>query len=179
MSPNPTSVSQRLASPTFSVGVIVHLIFNQTRKLLIITASTVATGPNCPLANGTFIPCLERIISHVYDLIIKAQKQGIKSISPKAEAVDDFQEYKDSLMKDLVWTSDCRSWYKNGKVDGKVWGPWPGSALHFLEAMEAPRWEDWDLKYTTSNRFSYFGHGKTQREIKGMNLGYYVTQPGA
>jgi hypothetical protein len=82
-------------------------------------------------------------------------------------------------MKDLVWTSGCRSWYKNGQVDGKVWGPWPGSALHFLEAMESPRWEDWDLKYATSNRFSYFGNGKTSREVKGVDLGYYVTQPRA
>ncbi|KIX98610.1 uncharacterized protein Z520_05911 [Fonsecaea multimorphosa CBS 102226] len=138
-----------------------------------------ATGPNCPLANGTFVPCLERTMSYIFELVAKVQRQGIKSVSPKQEAVDDFQEYKDSLMKDLTWTSGCRSWYKNGQVDGKVWGPWPGSALHFLEAMAEPRWEDWDIKYTTGNRFSYFGNGKTSREEQVRDLGYYVTQPGA
>lgn len=29
---------------------------------------------------------------------------------PKTEAIDDFQEYKDSMMKDLVWSDHCASW---------------------------------------------------------------------
>jgi hypothetical protein len=100
-------------------------------------------------------------------------------MSPKSEAVDEFQEHKDAMMKDLVWTSGCRSWYKNGKVDGKVWGPWPGSSLHFLQMMSEPRWEDWNIKYLTPNRFQYMGNGKTEIEETGGDLSWYIREPGA
>lgn len=138
----------------------------------------MTSGPNFPLANGTLIPCLERTVRYAFEAVAKIQNQGVKSLSPKPDAVEDFQEHKDSLMKDLAWSSGCRSWYKLGQVDGKVWGPWPGSAVHFLEAMDYPRWEDWNIKYTSKNRFAYFGNGKTSREESGGDLTWYLTEPG-
>ncbi len=77
-------------------------------------------------------------------------------------------------MEDLVWSDDCISWYKNGKAQGKVWGPWPGSSLSYLELMQQPRWEDWDFTYLTQNRFHFLGYGKTEREVKGRDLAYYL-----
>lgn len=71
----------------------------------------VASGPNFPLANGALVPCLEQCISYAFAAAQKIQREGIKGLTPKPEAVDDFQEHKDALMKDLVWTSGCRSWY--------------------------------------------------------------------
>ena len=73
--------------------------------------STVASGPNFPLANGTLIPCLEKCVSYALEAARKIQTEGIKSLFPLEAAVNDFQDHKDSLMKDLVWTSGCRSWY--------------------------------------------------------------------
>lgn len=69
--------------------------------------------------------------------------------------------------------------YKNGKVDGKVWGPYPGSVPHFLELMSEPRWEDFAIKYSAENRFQYLGNGRTFREISGGDLSWYVIEPGA
>jgi len=64
-------------------------------------------------------------------------------------------------------------------MEGKVWGPWPGSALHFLELMSVPRWEDWDIKYRSPNRFQFLGRGKTEREeIPGGDLAWYISEPG-
>jgi hypothetical protein len=71
--------------------------------------------------------------------------------------------------------SDCR--YKNGKKHGKVWGPWPGSSLHYLEIMSTPRWEDYEIRYLNKNRFTYFGNGRTQRELEGRDLAHYLTKP--
>ena len=141
----------------------------------------VTSGPNFPLANGCLIPCLERCVHYAFDAVEKIRTQNIKSLSPSTAAVNDFQEHKDSLMKDLVWTSECRSWYKNGEVKGKVWGPWPGSSLHFLELMSVPRWEDWEYEYlNTGNRFEYLGKGKTEREEgDGTDLAWYVSEPGS
>lgn len=138
----------------------------------------MTSGPNFTLANGCLIPCLERCVHYAFDAVDRIRRLNIKSMSPSVSAVDDFQEHKDALMEDLVWSSGCRSWYKNGHVDGKVWGPWPGSSLHFLELMSSPRWEDWEFKYRdTGNRFAYLGRGKTEREeTEGTDLAWYISQ---
>ena len=70
----------------------------------------MTSGPNFPLANGPLIPCLERCVHYAFDAAVKLQTQNIKAMLPFPEAVDDFQEDKDELMKDLVWSSSCRSW---------------------------------------------------------------------
>ena len=69
--------------------------------------------------------------------------------------------------------------YKNGDADGKVWGPWSGSSLHYLEVMNKPRWEDYEVTYLSRNRFDYLGNGRTILEIEGGDLAYYLSEPGA
>ncbi|CAG9977251.1 unnamed protein product [Clonostachys byssicola] len=139
----------------------------------------MATGPNFPLANGSLLACLEQTLRYAFMAVQKLQTQKVKSVSPKPEAVAEFQEHKDTLMKELVWTSHCRSWYKNGKAEGKVWGPWCGSVLQFIELLSQPRWEDYVIEYETSNRFQYLGKGKTGIEEAGGDMAWYVKEPGA
>jgi hypothetical protein len=71
--------------------------------------------------------------------------------------------------------------YKSGSsLDDKIWGPWPGSSLHFLELMSNPRWEDWNFDYIGGNRFRFLGHGKASSQmIPGGDLAYYLSEPGA
>lgn len=54
-----------------------------------------------------------------------------RSFVVRPEAVRDLDEYTQKFMKRMVWSSGCRSWYKNGKIDGKVTAMYGGSALHF------------------------------------------------
>ncbi|CAN9370536.1 unnamed protein product [Alternaria alternata] len=70
----------------------------------------IMSGPNFPLSNGGLIPCLETNVRYAFAAAKKIQYEGIKSLAPKPEAVHEFQQYKDSLMKDLVWTGACVSW---------------------------------------------------------------------
>lgn len=71
---------------------------------------TVMSGPNFPLANGCLVPCLEQNVRYAFQAVQKIQHDGIKYITPKARAIDAFQEYKDSMMNDLVWSDSCVSW---------------------------------------------------------------------
>lgn len=71
---------------------------------------TVVTGPNFPLANGTVVPCMETTLKYAFEAVRLIQTEGIKSMFPKEKAVEDFQVYKDTLMREFVWTSSCRSW---------------------------------------------------------------------
>ena len=78
-------------------------------------------------------------------------------------------------MKKTVWDEECRSWYKNSAA-GKVTALWPGSALHYIEAMKEPRWDDWDVSYE-GNRFSWLGNGYSQCEVdQTADWGYYIRE---
>ena len=79
-------------------------------------------------------------------------EEGITSFDVKEEAVADFAKHRRTFLPRTAWSSPCRSWFKQGKVDGEIM-MWPGSRIHFFETMKAPRWEDYSLTYTTSNRF--------------------------
>jgi cyclohexanone monooxygenase len=52
---------------------------------------------------------------------------------------------------------------------------WPGSTLHYLEALKDPRWEDWSFKYRADgNRFTYLGNGHSSAEAHDGDLSYYI-----
>lgn len=71
----------------------------------------------------------------------------------------------------------CR--YKNGTINGPVIGPWIGSTWHFNEALQTPRFEDYDMVYSKRNRFSYLGNGRTIGELTGADMTDYMREPGA
>ncbi|RVX69048.1 hypothetical protein B0A52_06761 [Exophiala mesophila] len=139
----------------------------------------ITGGPNSPIANGSLISGVETEINYAYKCITKMQTESISSLEPSEEAMRDFIDYRNILMKEMVWSSTCRSWFKNGKIDGPVIGPSVGSTWHFNEALENPRYEDFKLTYTASNRFAYFGMGRTIREIQGADMATHLTEPGA
>jgi len=79
-------------------------------------------------------------------------------------------------MKRTVWEDPCRSWYKAAGPDGKVTALWPGSTLHYMEAIQDLRLEDWDIKYE-GNRFAYLGNGYSQTEIDPTaDWAYYIRE---
>lgn len=100
-------------------------------------------------------------------------EEGITSFDVKEEAVADFAQHRRNFLPRTAWSSPCRSWFKQGNVDGEIM-MWPGSRIHFFETMKEPRWEDYNLKYTTSNRFGYLGNGFAAREFDGSDLSWYL-----
>jgi hypothetical protein len=85
-------------------------------------------------------PVIEIITRYVEKCLYKMQTEDIKSFIPKQAAVDDFKRHRELFLKRTAWSSPCRSWFKGGKVDGPIL-MWPGSRLHFFDAMGNPRWE--------------------------------------
>lgn len=74
-----------------------------------------------------------------------------------------------------VWAEACRSWYKAGSASGKILALWPGSTLHYLEALQEPRWEDWEFRHGAGeNRFAFLGNGHSTAEALGGDLSYYI-----
>lgn len=107
-------------------------------------------------------------------LIDQYQTTNIRSFAPKTEAVSDFIEYKNQFMQNTVWADACRSWYKSNQAEGPVTALWPGSTLHYIEAMSEVRLDDFDVQYN-GNRFSWMGNGYSQTEIdETADWAYYI-----
>ncbi|CAI7571914.1 unnamed protein product [Penicillium pancosmium] len=131
-------------------------------------------GPNSPIGNGPVLIGIEAQADYICQNITRIQQQGIKSIEVTKEAVDDFIEFKDQYMKQTVWDQECRSWYKGNTADGKIVALWPGSTIHYVEALKNVRYDDFKVRYF-GNRFDYLGNGMTKIEMTpDADLAQYV-----
>ncbi|KAH6854618.1 hypothetical protein B0I37DRAFT_349914 [Chaetomium sp. MPI-CAGE-AT-0009] len=97
-------------------------------------------GPNSAIGSGSLTSMLEASTAYAVRAVRKLQREDYASMEPLAGRVRDFVAYVDGYFAGTVYADACRSWYRRG---GKVVGLWPGSTLHALEALRAPRWEDW------------------------------------
>ncbi|KAE8368117.1 hypothetical protein BDV27DRAFT_154289 [Aspergillus caelatus] len=136
-------------------------------------------GPNAPIGHGSVLPILEHSAKYILRMIHKCQTERIKSVVAKWDAVADFVEHINTFMTRTAWSTHCRSWFKNGKIDGPITALHPGSRIHWFHMLDQPRFEDY--KWTTSdkNRFAFLGNGFSTREGEGRDLAYYFDNPDA
>ncbi|KAM0465878.1 hypothetical protein ACHAPV_000824 [Trichoderma viride] len=81
------------------------------------------------------------------------------------------------MLSHTVWAAPCRSWYKNGRTDGRITALHAGSVIHYRELLEDIRGEDFKIEYRSTNKFQFLGNGFTKRDINGEDLGYYLNAP--
>ncbi|KAJ9610802.1 hypothetical protein H2200_005579 [Cladophialophora chaetospira] len=142
----------------FPVGYLGITVKNFPNFLLLI-------GPNGPASHSSILPILEWYTRYAFQMIEKIQMENIKTFEPKAKCIKDLHNHTHELMKRLVWSSPCRSWFKNGKIHGPVTAIYPGSRLHFFEMLKNVRWEDYELSYKSDNTYSFMGNGYTATEM--------------
>jgi cation diffusion facilitator CzcD-associated flavoprotein CzcO len=130
-------------------------------------------GPYGPLAHGSFMPLIECWTRYMFSVITKAQIEGIKSFTPSARAAAQFRQHADAFLKRTAWTQPCSSWFKQGRTDGQA-AVYPGSRVHFLELLKAPRYEDYEIEYLDDNRFAFLGNGFATREEDGRDITDYL-----
>ncbi|KAF8913205.1 hypothetical protein CPB84DRAFT_1670651 [Gymnopilus junonius] len=145
-----------------------------------------ASGPNSGVGAGNLLLVIERQVDYAVAATLKVQRERLKSIEVKPEAVADFEEYIEasnfsgyplrlatyqSLMQSYfpitVFGTKCRSWYKGGKEEGRIVALWPGSPIHAARALTHPRWEDYNYEYLdgVKNRLYWLGNGDTVADI--------------
>ncbi|KAK2730999.1 flavin-binding monooxygenase [Colletotrichum kahawae] len=97
-----------------------------------------------------------------------------------ALAVDGFPNFMRTFphtkteIRCCVWAGGCRSWYNQGKPDGKVIAHYPGSLVHWRLMTNQPRWEDYNIKYRGRNRFEFMGNGFTDIEVDNKDVSWYL-----
>lgn len=110
-------------------------------------------GPTWPVENGSVAGPLLTVSEYAVKMIQKMQRENIKSMAPKQDITDSFNEHAQvrslgavtkqvanreakEWIKHTVWKDDCRSWYKNNDT-GRVNAVWPGSSLHYGKSTTA------------------------------------------
>ncbi|KAL4250051.1 FAD-binding Monooxygenase Superfamily protein [Abortiporus biennis] len=123
-------------------------------------------GPNSGVGSGSLLAVIEHQVDYAVNATLKLQRERLKSIEVKPEAVADFDEYLEHYFPTSVYSEKCRSWYKMGLEEGRIVGLWPGSCLHALRALRHPRWEDFKYEKMdgVQNRFHWLGNGTTFNE---------------
>ncbi|KAF2085515.1 FAD/NAD(P)-binding domain-containing protein [Saccharata proteae CBS 121410] len=130
-------------------------------------------GPSSPVAHGSFMPLIEQWTKYMFDVIEKVQVENIKSVRPRLDVSRQFRQHADLFLQRTAWTSPCRSWFKQGRIDGQA-AIWPGSRLHFLQMLDRPRYEDFEFNYWDANRFAFLGNGFEIREFDGRDITNYL-----
>ena len=133
-------------------------------------------GPSWPVENGSVMGPLRQVSLYALQLIRKLQTENIRSIAPKQDVTDAFNAHVQEWIRHTVWVEDCRSWYKNNET-GRVNAVWPGSSLHYMEAIAAPRYEDFDITYlgaSAKNRWAFLGMGTTRDLVEKGDVSPYL-----
>ncbi|KAI7972819.1 hypothetical protein EIK77_003965 [Talaromyces pinophilus] len=141
------------------------------------------TGPNAPVGHGALMAGLGWTAEYIAKWIVKLAEEDIKWVEVKEDATQEFNAYADQIMQTLVWSSPCKSWYKNSNNDddnhnnaeGRVTALWAGSGLGFREMVSSLRPEDFVIRYHSSNRFRFMGNGRVKQEFQpGADLAWFM-----
>lgn len=107
----------------------------------------------------------------------KMQTQSIKAVQPSPVAIKEFNEHIYTFLDRTAWATSCRSWFKNGTIDGPIVALHPGSRIHWFHMLEQIRFEDWEYTYDSKNRYQYVGNGFSVKEGPGRDTTWYFEQP--
>lgn len=113
---------------------------------------------------------LGAVADYAIQIIKKMQSEDIKSWCPRQDITDAFNAHAQEWVKHTVWKEECRSWYKNNDT-GRVNAIWPGSSLHYIRAIEHPRYEDFEIKHFNKNPWAFLGMGWTTENRIGVDNG--------
>ncbi|KAI9786495.1 MAG: hypothetical protein M1839_006955 [Geoglossum umbratile] len=125
-------------------------------------------GPNSPIGNGPVLSGVEAQADYILKLLDRYQTDfSLLSFSPSPVAVSSFLAHKDRVLATSVFAAPCRSWYKNHTADGPIAALWPGSTLHYIEALQEVRYDDWVFTRRSEEgpgRWCWLGNGYSRTE---------------
>ncbi|KAL4805227.1 hypothetical protein BDV18DRAFT_153027 [Aspergillus unguis] len=134
-------------------------------------------GPNAPVGHGSVLPIIEHTTKYVINFLKKIQTEDISSVMPSRAAMEDYDIHISKFMQRTAWATPCRSWFKNGTIDGPITALHPGSRIHWFHMLNEIRLEDWEFTYRTGNRFRYLGNGFSTMEGPGKDTTRYFDHP--
>ncbi len=92
------------------------------------------TGPNTGLGHSSMVFMIESAVAYINDAIKTANREGLATVEPKAEAQQAWNDDLQRRMAKTVWTTGgCASWYVD--ENGKNTTLWPKSTLGYRQTL--------------------------------------------
>ena len=99
-------------------------------------------GPNGPVGNFSLIEIAESQWQYISQLIELISSGQYREVSASQQALDVFDRARVAAARKTIFATGCQSWYLDANG---VPATWPWDRQHFLDEMEAPRLEAFDL----------------------------------
>lgn len=126
------------------------------------------TSAYAPTPHGNWYQSSEAFAKYIVLCIDKMQRERLLSITPKDRAVEHFTRHANAWLKRTAVSGPCVAWFKGNDGKSKPPSLWPGARCQFLQVMETPRWEDFEIRYEDEDdMFSYFGNGWSA-DVEGL-----------
>ena len=103
-------------------------------------------GPHTPIANFSVIAMSEVQGDYIMQLLDGWMQGDFDTVSPKQEAITQYQQFIRDGLAGSAWSSGCQSWYLDADGDAIVW---PYSWGAYVETMAKPELADLDLNKLT------------------------------
>ena len=89
---------------------------------------------------------IECQVEYIVQTLVTMDKLGIRSVEPRRDKTDEFQEKMSKWTLNKNFSTSCKSWYKN--KDGKNFVLWPSNLLQYWWMTFRPNLlEDFKLEY--------------------------------
>ncbi len=99
-------------------------------------------GPTGPVGNFSLIDIAERQWDYIEQLLRYLREGDAAEVTPKAEAMQDYDVRRIAAAKTTIFASGCTSWYLDAEG---VPISWPWSYQAFSDEMDKPRFEDYEF----------------------------------
>lgn len=90
-------------------------------------------GPNSNLGHSSVIIMIEAQARYITCLLRKARQSNRPTIAVRPDAEAAYNQGIQEALKNTVWNSGCKSWYKNGQ--GHIFSLWPHTTTRFIREM--------------------------------------------
>jgi cation diffusion facilitator CzcD-associated flavoprotein CzcO len=100
-------------------------------------------GPNGPVGNFSLVDIAEKQWHYIAQLLDKIRNDDCTEVCVTRAAMEQFDAERTAAAKTTIWyTGGCQSWYLDAEG---IPASWPWNYQRFVEEMETPRWDAYDL----------------------------------
>jgi hypothetical protein len=108
---------------------------------------------------------IEAYTNCILQVIKKVQIEDIKKIQVKRSVAEQLTKHANLYLQRTVWSGPCSSWFEAGQKGSKP-VLWLGSHIHYIQVLQKPRFEDYEIEYLSGNTFNFLGDGFDVCEVR-------------
>ena len=102
----------------------------------------MVVGPHRPFGNFSIIDIAEEQTKYALAGIPRHAAGELRSLAPKADATERYNEELSRSFDGTIWTTGCSSWYLD---DRGIPVLWPYTLAEFHRQMRNPAWHEYNL----------------------------------